>query len=266
MNNVFTEPDFSFIKSVLIEAGNLAFQNQKKNILITRKNDRSIVTATDLAVQKLIISRFQERYRDFNYIHEEEFDRSVNRIESDRISVIIDPIDGTAMYSMFLPFWCVSIGIFSGYTPLYGFIYSPPASMLIYNDNDNSYVNDAVVHVDKTMPIDSETNILFSTEVYDRIRINFPGKVRNLGSTAMQSSLIIDNRRNRVLAFIGKSYLWDWAGSIPVILKAGGNLKYLSGKELDIQEIAGNRYELRDYLIAYSADDFGDIRKIFSPR
>ena len=76
-------------------------------------------------------------------------------------------------------------------------------------------------------------------------------------------SLTVDNKRNRVLAFIGKVNLWDWAGAIPVIKKANGNIKYISGKDIDYKEIFNNEFRLSDYAVAYNTDDFDVIKKIF---
>ena len=131
------------------------------------------------------------------------------------MSAIIDPIDGTAMFSMHLPEWCVSVGIFRGYTPVYGFVYSPGFDMLFYNDDSNAYLNGRPLKADRNISVDNETNIFSASEVSNRFIVDFPGKIRNLGSTALHACLAADNARNRTLAFIGKSNIWDWAGAVP---------------------------------------------------
>ena len=70
--------------------------------------------------------------------------------------------------------------------------------------------------------------------------------------------------RNRALAFIGKSFLWDWAGAIPVMEKAGVNVRYIDGRKLDYGRIIENGYELEDYAVAYTCSDFGIISRIIS--
>ena len=231
---------------------------------VQRKDDKSIVTQADIWVQNSLIEKISVRFPDFQFISEEQANLTAD-FSGDKISVIIDPIDGTAMFSMHLPIWCVSIGIFKGYTPLYGFVCSPGSDLLFYNDNQNSYLNGKKLTSSTITVIEKETNIFYSSEIRD-LKIKFPGKIRNLGSTALHACLTADNSRNRLLAFIGKSYLWDWAGAIPIILKAGVKLKYLNGRDLDYKAIVENNFEFEDYAVAYNAENFEIIKDIFRQR
>jgi 3'(2'), 5'-bisphosphate nucleotidase len=266
MPNLFIAGDFDFFKSLLIEAGELANNIQNSTLEVRRKRDESIVTQADQAVQDLLIERITNRYDNYNFIYEENYSSVTCKLDDSTITAIIDPIDGTAMFSMRLPFWCISIGIFKGYQPLYGFVYAPGTNMFFYNDDRNAYLNDEIKLVNKDMSIDTESNIFHASEMRHKCIIDFPGKVRNLGSTALHACLTIDNARNRTVAFIGKSNLWDWAGAIPIILKAGGNVAYISGKEVDYKSIIQNNCKLVDYLVAHNFRNFEEIRKIFTCR
>ncbi len=259
---LFLEDDFTFIKDLIKQAGEKALEIQKSNMDILRKEDDTIVTEADLWVQDFLISALSARYSKALFIHEENFDRESSFVEDDSVTFIIDPIDGTAMFSMRMPIWCVSVGVFVGFKPVYGFVFSPGFDMFFYSDNEHSYLNDKILKINKDIPIEQETNIFYSSEMKG-VTINFPGKVRNLGSTALHACLTTDNRRNRLLAFIGKSFLWDWAGAIPVIEKAGGQIRYLNGDKPDYKKIIDNGYELEDYAVAYNCDDFQVITNIF---
>jgi len=260
--NFLSGDDINFFIRIVKSAGDAALTFQKQDMDIYRKADRSIVTEADLQSQNFLIKQINSRFTGFNFICEENFSESATLSEN-KINVIIDPIDGTAMFSMHLPFWCVSVGIFAGITPAYGFVYSPGCDLLFHTDDMNSYLNGRKLEVDYNTPIEKETNIFYSSEIKG-ITINFPGKARNLGSTALHACLTTDNRRNRLLAFIGKSFLWDWAGAIPIVEKAGGKLKYLDGREIDYKNIAANAFELEDYAVAFNYNDFKEIKKIFS--
>ena len=264
MPNLFLAGDFDFFKSLLIEAGELAITIQKSALEVRRKRDESIVTRADQAVQDLLIERIARRYDGYNFIYEENYSSATCRLEESMITAIIDPIDGTAMFSMHLPFWCISIGIFKGYRPLYGFVYAPASNLFFYNDDRNAYLNDEIKLADKDMAIDAESNIFHASEMRNKCTIDFPGKVRNLGSTALHACLTIDNARNRTAAFIGKSNLWDWAGAIPIVLKAGVNVVYISGKEVDYKGIIQNNCKLVDYMVVHNFRNFEEIRKIFT--
>lgn len=261
-SNLFSESDFNFFIKLVQRAGDKALALQKKGLDVQRKKDATIVTDADFLIQDFLISEISAQYPHFIYVHEENFNTSEKLITDDTITVIIDPIDGTAMFSMHLPIWCISIGIFKGFDPLYGFVYSPGSDMLFHTDNEHAYLNNRILAVDKNIPIDSETNIFCSSEI-NFSRVRFPGKIRNLGSTALHACLAADNKRNRILAFIGKSYLWDWAGAIPVVMKAGCNIKYLNGSSIDIKGIVHNGYALEDYAVIFNSGDFDKIREIF---
>lgn len=264
MAKKFDTADFHFFDKLIKRAGELAEKIQNEDISVSRKKDTSIVTRADVEVQDLLISKISSRYPEAVFIHEENFDRSSRLLNEDTLAFIIDPIDGTAMYSMHLPIWCISIGVFRGFNPQYGFVYSPGCKMYFYNDNENAYLNGRAVTVDPGIRMERETNIFYASEIPGILTIDFPGKIRNLGSTALHASLITDSRRNRVLAFIGEAYLWDWAGAIPVIKKAGGEIRYLSGREPDFQEIINNNYKFNEYLIASSTTNFASIQRIFN--
>jgi fructose-1,6-bisphosphatase/inositol monophosphatase family enzyme len=266
LDNLFKTKDFNFFKKLLVDAGELAKKFQNGTIEVVRKADASIVTQADPAVQDFIITRISNRYAGFNFIYEENFSGRVRDIDDSTVSIIIDPIDGTAMFSMYLPVWCISVGVFKGYDPVYGFVYVPGFDMFFYNDDRNAYLNNEVRAVDSDMRIDSESNIFHASEAHSAFDFEFNGKVRNLGSTAIHACLLVDNIRNRTVAFIGKSNLWDWAGAIPILLKAGSNLKYISGDSVDYRSIMRNDCRLVDYLVAYNLRDFEEVKKIFRKR
>jgi myo-inositol-1(or 4)-monophosphatase len=265
MKKKVTPRDIAFFHGIVKKAGNKAAAMQRRGITMSRKQDRSIVTQADLYVQDYLVSRITRRFGPVNFIHEEGQNRPLDAIGNDTITIIIDPIDGTAMYSMHMPIWCVSLGVYRGYEPLYGFVFAPGIDMFFHNDDKNAYLNGRTVQVTKDFVIDTETNIFYATEIYKRIMVNFPGKARNLGSTALHACLTVDNARNRTLAFIGKSRIWDWGGAIPIILKAGGSLRYINGTPFSMADVLTNDLELTDFLIAYTCRSFDDIKSIFVP-
>jgi len=263
MSQKLSKRDILFIKKLVLKAGKIAFQKQRNIKNIKRKADHSIVTENDLFIQNLLIKKLKKRFKNALFIYEENFNSKVASLTENSLIFIIDPIDGTAMYSMHLPIWCVSIGVFWGEQPLHGFVYAPAADMFFYNDEKNAYLNNNPISVNKNLTVENETNIFYASEFKAIHKINFKGKIRNLGSTALHACLTTDNARNRILAFIGKAFLWDWAGSIPIILKAGGNIRYITGEEINFKDIILNKCKIPEYIIVYNIDDFEKIQKIF---
>lgn len=258
--------DIAFIKNVILNAGKMASDYKKSGLDIVRKIDSTIVTQADEGVQDYICEQIKSRFPDTKFICEEKGLRESDPFSGDGFVAAIDPIDGTATYTMFLPFWCVSVGLFFEGKPAYGFIYSPESNLFFYNDNDAAYLNDQKLVVDKNIIIDRETNIFYASNYHRRYDFVFPGKIRNFGSTALHAALLADNARNRGLAFIGKSYLWDWGGALPILLKAGGNVKYIDGSEVNYLDLEENNFKFKKDLVAYTIDDFEYIKNIFQER
>lgn len=264
-DKVFTIDDLEYIKQLIRESGGHAASIQKGDMSIQRKDDTSIVTRADVEVQEHLIKGLSSRFPEMKFIHEENFDPYELNSDDKSLYGIIDPVDGTAMYSMGLPIWCVSVGIFRGFTPAYGFVFAPSAEMFFYNDDESAYLNDHKISVVMIDEVESETNMFFGATVPGVCNIDFPGKIRNLGSTAFHAALLADNRRNRSLAFIGMSMIWDWAGAVPVIQKAGTAVRYIDGREIDYGEVIANGCAFNDLVIAYNTRNFEDVRKYFKP-
>jgi fructose-1,6-bisphosphatase/inositol monophosphatase family enzyme len=263
---MFTSKDFTFFYDLIYKAGQLALGIQKSGFNIEHKPDNSIVTEADFKVQDLILSSVKKHYKHINFVHEENFDKTVNNFHEDEITIIIDPIDGTSVFSMHLPLWCISLGIFKGYEPIYGFVYSPASDFYFYNDNENAYLNNKPVKIVNDLKITRETCFFCASENPNAIKSSFPGKIRNFGSTAFHASLLTDNARNNVFGFIGESYLWDWAGAIPIILKAGGHLSYCDGSKIDFEYVIKNKYRFPKPLVAYACNNFKDVKKYLRKR
>ncbi len=263
--SIFSSDEINFFKTLITEAGQKALTIQRTRPVVSRKADSTIVTQADTLVQNFITSEILKKYPEMNFICEEKSDELEKNINKDTLSAIIDPIDGTAVYSMRLPTWCVSIGILKGFEPVYGFIYSPGCGMLFYNDDKNTYLNDEIINADENLIIDTETNIFTAAEVQKIFKLNFPGKIRNIGSTALHACLCADSAVNRTVAFLGKSYLWDWAAAFSILKKSNSGYRYFSGNEVDIKEIIQNDNKLTDYVLAYSGVDFNTAKSFFIP-
>lgn len=260
---MFRNDDIMFVLETVREAGDAAREMQRRLIQIRKKEDGSIITDADLMAQALIEQKLSNRFSNAFFIHEEGFSKVSDPIGDNTLCIIIDPIDGTAMYRMGLPEWCVSVGVFHGFTPRYGFVYSPGSGLMFHNDDENAYLNGEVRRVERETAIDRETSLFIASEAYRSFHIDFPGKVRNLGSTALQACLIVDNGRNQSIAFIGKSNLWDWAGAIPILTTAGASLRYIDGREVSFAEVMKEDCVMPEYLIAFAGADFETVRSWF---
>ncbi|MCL2026492.1 MAG: hypothetical protein FWG92_06785 [Leptospirales bacterium] len=264
--NFLSYNDLRFFKKIVLKSGNMAHKMQRRGFSLSRKEDLSIVTNADISVHEYLLKKISARFKNAVIVCEENLAPDINLMDEKKMSVIIDPIDGTALFTMGLPFWCVSLGIFDGFRPVYGFIYSPGCGLFFNNDDNSAFCNGTVIKTDKSLAPETETNVFLASELVKEYDLVAAGKVRNLGSTALHAALVAHNTKSRGIAFVGGGCLWDWAGALPILQKAGADVKYMSGKDIDFSEIAANGYLFPEVALAYSAENFEPVRKMIVKR
>lgn len=84
------------------------------------KSPRNIVTEADLAAERLIRARIEERFPGHAIVGEEYAPR-----EGSGVSWYIDPLDGTTNFAAGIPHWAVSIGAVDDRGPAAGAVYDP---------------------------------------------------------------------------------------------------------------------------------------------
>jgi len=258
--------DLRFFEKIVLQSGSIARKLQRRGFSSARKKDSSIVTDADTSVQEYLLKKISARFKDAAIICEESFEPDIRLMDEKKMSVVIDPVDGTAIFTMGLPFWCVSLGIFDGFTPAYGFVYSPSCDLFFSSDDKNAFCNGTIIKTDKSLAPESETNVFFASELIKDYYLTTAGKIRNLGSTALHAALVAYNTKSRGIAFVGGGNLWDWAGALPILQKAGAGVKYMSGKDIDFSAVAANSCRFPEVMLAYSTENFEPARKIIAER
>ena len=103
-----------------------------RRVAALRKDDGSIVTEADFAVQEALARRLGE-IDDVPLLAEEmkaEAQRAV--YETAPRFWCIDPIDGTRNFSAGIPFFAISVALVEGARPLFGIVYDPIADAAYY--------------------------------------------------------------------------------------------------------------------------------------
>ncbi len=111
--------------SIAAEAGRLAlgFLADPRRLDISSKGPQDVLTAADLAVERLIVEHLKARFPDDAFLAEEIYTES-NSGASPALWVI-DPIDGTNNFAGGRSEWCVSIGFMHRGEPVIGVIDIP---------------------------------------------------------------------------------------------------------------------------------------------
>ena len=116
---------FDTARSVAAEAGRhaLGFLAEPQRLQITSKGPQDVVTAADLAVERLIVQNLTRLFPDDSFLAEETHTETSS--ETQRALWVIDPIDGTGNYAGGRSDWCVSIGFMHLGEPVIGVIDIP---------------------------------------------------------------------------------------------------------------------------------------------
>ena len=129
------------IIEVLKEAvylGNKAIQQTRSELMLRHKGYKEIVTNCDIASENAITEFLLEKYPSAQAFSEE-----IGEISGeDEIVFIIDPIDGTHNLIHNIPFYAISIGVYSMGKPFGGMIYLPEFDDYLYAvRGEGAYLN-----------------------------------------------------------------------------------------------------------------------------
>lgn len=206
------------------------------------KEDRSVVTAADKAIEKKLSERFDRPEEDCYMIGEE----TVSEKSEDYIQAalsgrtwIVDPIDGTAPYSNHIPTWGISIAFMEGGVIKEGAVYMPVFNEILATNGDN------VLYSDK-FPSSMELCALKcgKKEFSDGSMISVSQKISKLGKVRMFNPVqtvascvysLASVALGRYAAYIATVKLWDIAGGLAIIKKCGFEGRLLSGVELGLE-------------------------------
>lgn len=251
-----------------------------QNSAPTLKSDRSVLTRADTAVSHLARESLKDllQTKDHVLIDEEDtensrlFDQSA--LEATPFVWAIDPIDGTIGYSNRMPSFAISIGVLKELKPWLGVVYFPWFKEMFYCDGEQSFfVKDAFTPKKETSRITQVEQSITSQSLFfgDDALIERFGWDFSLCSLVMSACAAIDlcwPAIGRGAGCFLNAHIWDFAGSWPVFLSAGLNLRSLStGKTLDrihvdlFQGKGSKTWKLREPYILCSETSFPLIQK-----
>ncbi len=113
-----------FMKALAREAGRTAvqyFEGIRPNEIHAKGTAKDLVSAADVAVEKLIVERIRERFPGHGILGEESGRIGAN---SDHLWVI-DPIDGTQSFIQHHPYFSISIAYCEAGQTVAGVVYAP---------------------------------------------------------------------------------------------------------------------------------------------
>lgn len=219
------------------EAGHLLMKNYGK-VSVRYKEDRSIVTKSDIESEKIIKEILQRKFPDYSFLGEE----SGKEKRISRYTWIVDPLDGTTNYIIRNPFFDVSIALAHKEEPILGVVYYPFQDELFYAERGKgAYLNNKRISVSKQGDIE-DSIICFCnapdnesaermSRIFSEIKL-VNNKLRQIGAGALELSYVACGRVEAF--FMVKLNPWDVAAGALLVKEAGGVLTDFYGRSFSI--------------------------------
>lgn len=233
-------------REVASEAAQLVMQGYRASVAVTEKGRADLVTAYDLASEKLIRAQLAARTPEIAIVGEEQGGQL-----SDELTWVCDPIDGTTNFVHGLAFFCVSIGLFEKNRPLLGAVVAPALGVSWYGGEglgafrQTGTATAEPCHVSATKTLAASLvgtgfhpqsrgkpphdNLASFANVMQHVR-----DIRRCGSAALDLCMVADGTFDayweRML------HPWDLMGGAAIVLAAGGRITHIGGGPADYRK------------------------------
>jgi myo-inositol-1(or 4)-monophosphatase len=230
-----------FATDIARRAGALLLDGLGRRRTVELKSQFDLVTDMDRASEDLIISAIRAEFPDHMIVSEEGGGTSAGHSRSDSAAELIwliDPLDGTNNYAHGFPFFCVSVALWQGRTPLLGVIYNPVLDELFSAAaGSGASRNGRPIRVSATpalsaalvstgFPYDYALTPANNLPEFDRIQARCQG-VRRSGAAALDLAYVAMGRLDAHWELQLKP--WDTGAAALLVLEAGGRLSDWSG-------------------------------------
>ena len=149
-HGVDTERALEVARAAALEAGELLmghFGRLASGEITSKEVARDLVTAADVASERLLVDRLRSAFGD----HEIEAEEEVRDADDGSPRWYLDPLDGTINFVHRLPVFAVSMGLYSGRTPLVGVVHAPRLGETFWaRAGHGAYLNGERVRVSST--------------------------------------------------------------------------------------------------------------------
>jgi len=241
------------------------------------KKDHSIITLADKAISKLARDRLADFLQKPGHVLIDEETPGINDnpeqkwLEQTPFIWVLDPIDGTRLYANRMPLFGISIGLIKDLKPWLGVVYFPMLKELFYCDGIEAYfVKDAFGPNEtkhRIVPVDEELSarsLFFCNDTFfDKFYWNDKDFHIMIHACAVVN-LCWPTISRGVGCFL-RCHLWDFAGSWPIIRKAGIDLRRISdGKimdrvDVDLFDHGAARWHMKEYYLISSELNYQKI-------
>ncbi len=232
----------SAVVDLMAECGRIALSYYERPG-VSIKDDLTVVTEADHAIERRLASALDDPDRGSFLIGEETVatkDESYVQAALASRAWIVDPIDGTAPYSRHIPTWGISLAMARAGRLEQGAVLLPMTGEVFVSEAARVYYGQAacgaagladITDLDRGGDrLDDHGIVAISQEMAKHGRVDIPSQVQTLGTAVLPLAYLCLGRYE---GYIGRLKLWDFAGSLPLLLKCGLAVKVFGGGYVD---------------------------------
>ncbi len=219
-----------FAKEVAKEAGAIMRQNFSLGMKKEWKGDNSPLTASDVAINQLVLEAVATSYPGHSFVGEEG-----SNIKESEYTWVCDPIDGTIPFSHGYPTFAFSLALTKNGEPIVGVIYDPIMDRLLTAEKGKgTFLNGKKISVSNSTKLGPTTFVEAGgyselPRLQSIIGLGTGCKILSFYSCVYAGLLVATGE------FVGQVYKgdrpWDAAGVKIIVEEAGGKVTDLAGNE-----------------------------------
>ncbi|MDY6970629.1 MAG: inositol monophosphatase family protein [Spirochaetota bacterium] len=249
----------SFAETIALNAGKIISKGfRSKSISISYKSRTNIVTNIDKESEKYLFNSIKDQYPDHTVIAEE----GSRREREGEFIWYVDPLDATNNYAHGIPYFCISIGIYSivEQRSIIGIVYDPFHKEMfkgIYGQG--AFLNGDIIEVSRIddigisilatgFPYDKTDPKSNNLDEFNAILPCVQG-ARRMGSAALDLSYVACGRFDGY--WEPGLFPWDMAAGSIIVEEAGGKVTKYNGDPFDPEcpEIAASNSRIHKELL-----------------
>ncbi len=249
-----------FATSLALKAGEIMKQNFTIGMEKQWKEDNSPLTATDLAINNLVITEIRKKYPDHGVLSEEG-----SCFNNEEYVWVCDPVDGTNPFSHGYPIFTFSLALTRNGYPTLGILYDPMLNRLVSAElGKGAYLNNKPIMVSSSSSLFRSMAAIESNQYYYKMRQDL-GKAGCLTTTfacISYSCMLVALGEFIAATWYGKSP-WDGAAAQIIVEEAGGVCTNIFGcrqrYDREINGIIASNKQLHPKIVAMIQDFFDTI-------
>ncbi|WP_419784017.1 3'(2'),5'-bisphosphate nucleotidase CysQ [Maridesulfovibrio sp.] len=227
------------LSNVARKAGAAIMEVRSKGFDVRNKDDKSPVTAADIASNKVITESLAELYPRIPVLSEEGIKIPYAQRKEWKEFFLVDPLDGTKEFIKDNGEFCVCIAFMRDNRPVLGIVYAPTQDALYTGSIETgaqvSRQSKEAVAISTASPAEGEGQIIVgsrshpSPELEDYLKDINVAEVKPAGS-AIKFCLVAEGKAHQYPRF-NPTMEWDTAAGQAILEAAGGTMRGLDGKE-----------------------------------